>query len=500
METIDLRPWSTGPAAARANAVTGERAWLLAAYGLDSLEDDPELESIVKFAAGLCETKSSLITLVSDDSQRFIARKGISGREGPRNSSMCAEAMLVDGVMEVLDAAADERFADNPLVTSAPHVRFYAGHSLVDDDGNRLGALCVVDTETRPQGLTQLQKQGLAVLASAVIRRLHHRKEELVVASETGHREALLRGLADSMPAIVWSSDADGKFDYFNRYLEEFTGNPDCYDGENVHPDDLGPCTEKWVHSLRTGEPYEVEHRIRRRDGMYRWMMARAAPVRDEDGKIIRWFGTAVDIHDVHEISASRDLLARELSHRIKNIFAVVSGLVSLKARKSPENREFADELIGTIVALGRAHDYVRPTGTLVEDNLHGLLGELFAPYDTGSMARVRVSGDDCAISGRAATPLALVFHELATNSAKYGALAAASGHVELEVRDTGDDLRLTWSEHGGAQPKQAPAEGFGSRLVEMSVTGQLGGSWQRDFEPDGLVVEFEIPKESIAN
>ncbi|MGZ3257165.1 MAG: sensor histidine kinase, partial [Croceibacterium sp.] len=184
--------------------------------------------------------------------------------------------------------------------------------------------------------------------------------------------------------------------------------------------------------------------------------------------------------------------------HRIKNIFAVIAGLVSLSARQHPEARQFADELTATIRALGRAHEFVRPVDGARGGNLQTLLEELFAPYGSGDGARVKVAGDDLAVSPRTATPLALVFHELATNAAKYGALATADGRVTLKIADNGQTVKLTWRENGGKAPKKAPKEGFGSRLVEMSVTGQLGGTWERRFEDDGLVVELSLPKSTI--
>jgi two-component sensor histidine kinase len=101
-------------------------------------------------------------------------------------------------------------------------------------------------------------------------------------------------------------------------------------------------------------------------------------------------------------------------------------------------------------------------------------------------------------INTRTATPLALVFHELATNSAKYGALASTQGTVALKIADKGDSVKLRWRETGGKAPRKEPKEGFGTRLVDMSVR-QLGGTWKRKFEEGGLVVEITLPKETIA-
>ena len=170
-----------------------------------------------------------------------------------------------------------------------------------------------------------------------------------------------------------------------------------------------------------------------------------------------------------------------------------------MSVRKHPEVADFGQELIGTIQALGRAHDYVRPAEGKRRTSLHGMLADLFSPYWDGDHAQVAVSGDDVTISARAATPLALVFHELATNAAKYGALSAHDGTVELSIADEGQSLLLRWVERGGPPPKRNPKDGFGSRLVEMSIAGQLGGRWERRYEKEGLVCELTVSKAAIA-
>lgn len=474
------------------------RIRVLRDYALDSLDDDPELTEIARFAASLCNAPVALVSLVEEERQRFLAREGLEARETPRDISFCTHAMHGEDLMEVRDAAQDPQFADNPLVTGAPYVRFYAGQPLKSEEGLPLGTLCIIDTAPRPEGLSPFQRQGLSVLAQATMRRLRSRRHSTAARREHEERESYLRTLADSIPAIAWSADAEGNFEYFNQRMVEFTGSAEDKSGEAFHPEDWKKASTLWQNSLKTGEIYEVEHRLRRQDGEYRWMISRALPVRDAKGRIVRWFGTAVDIHDLYAASESRDLIAKELSHRIKNIFAVVAGLVSLSARKHPEHRQFADELVGTIHALGRAHDYVRPSGQTRRNTLHGLLGDLFSPYGSNDEARVRIEGDDLAVSARAATPLALVFHELATNSAKYGALSVPDGDVGLTVEDHGETLKLCWTESNGPPVKKAFKEGFGSRLVDASVTGQLGGKWERRFENNGMVCELTFAKASL--
>ncbi|MXP26303.1 PAS domain-containing protein [Altererythrobacter indicus] len=476
---------------------TEQRNRALQAYGLDALEDDPELAKIVNFASKLCDVPIALVSLVEEERQRFLARKGLNARETPRSSSFCAHAMLLGSIMEVRDAMRDERFHTNPLVTGPPNIRFYAGQPLRSPEGVPLGALCVIDHHPRPEGLTEFQREGMAVLADAVMRRLRSRRETLAAKQELEYSEGQFKALADSIPAIAWSSDANGNFEYFNKRLIEFTGvDPDR---TTIHPDDLLPMQKAWAQSLEKGEEFERELRLQRHDGEYRWMMARTVPVKTATGKIIRWFGTAVDVDELHRISESRDLLAKELSHRIKNIFAVVAGLISLSIRRKPEHKDFGEELVQTIRALGRAHDFVRPAQHAADGKLQGLLEELFAPYGTDEYARIKVTGDEVKIGSRAVTPLALVFHELATNSAKYGALSIEEGLIDLEIIDEGDMVSLLWREKDAPPGELKTAEGFGSRLIDMSVSGQLAGSWNRRWEGTGLFVELHLSKKALA-
>ena len=320
--------------------------------------------------------------------------------------------------------------------------------------------------------------------------------------------DAQFRSVADAMPQIVWSTLPDGFHDYFNRVWYEFTGVPEgSTDGEGwsgmFHPDDQEEAWARWRHSLATGEPYEIEYRLRHRSGEYRWTLGRANPLRDADGKILRWIGTCTDIHDAKGQAEQNEVLSRELSHRIKNIFAVIGGLIGLSSRLHPEARAFASDLRERIAALGRAHECARPHSdesrmTVGDSSLHGLLGEILRPYRGGSSHQIVVRGDDVPIDDRGATPLALIFHELATNSAKYGSLAAPSGRIALTSRRRNDILRVDWIESGSHATGDPPEhQGFGSKLVEISVQ-QLGGTISRNWTAGGLEVELTVLPERL--
>ncbi len=481
-----------------------KRLRVLEDFQAEALEDDPELSAIVNFAAKLCDVPASMVTLLDDQRQYFLARTGVDQRETPRNISFCTHALGRSDILEVTDAALDPRFADNPLVTGEPHVRYYAGHPLVSDEGAPLGTLCVIDLEPHAQQLTAFQREGLAVLAQAAMRRLRSRRQGLAATREIERSEARFRALADSMPDIAFSANQDGEFDYFNQRWQQFTGAPLPFSDEIgrkvLHPDDYQDIMDDWSEAIQSRHPYERENRLRRADGQYRWMLVRAIPVKTGVGDRVRWFGTMTDIDDAHKLSENRDMLAKELSHRIKNIFAVISGLISLQARKAPEHKDFANNLTETLRALGRAHDFVRPASGSTQESLKGLLLVVFSPYlDDKKEPRVLVRGEESTVSPAATTPLALIFHELATNSAKYGARSVDDGHVTLDIAEDTEQVRLLWQEHGGPTPQDNGNAGFGSRMVELAVTGQLQGSWERRFEAEGLVVELVLPKDAIA-
>ncbi|KRA76345.1 hypothetical protein ASD89_01090 [Caulobacter sp. Root656] len=323
-------------------------------------------------------------------------------------------------------------------------------------------------------------------------------------ADALSQSRAHLQVLTDAMPQMVWSTRPDGFHDYYNARWYEFTGVPEgSTDGEEwngmFHPQDQDRARTRWRRSLTTGEPYEIEYRLRHKSGEYRWTLGRALPVFNDEGAISRWIGTCTDIHDAKMAAEQNELLSRELSHRIKNIFAVISGLIGLSSRHDPSVRGFAKELQERIAALGRAHEFARPHSeasrpALGGSTLKGLLLEIFSPYPAFDAGRIAVVGDDVPVDDRGATPIALVFHELATNAAKYGALTTSDGRVDVEILRANGSVRITWCEAGGPIIDGEPTRtGFGTRLADMSVAQQLGGLIRREWKPSGLCVEIEV-------
>lgn len=486
-------------------------------FGLDRSLDDGHLHDICAHAARLCGVTASAVSMVKPERLLFVGRAGLDVAEVEASSSFCGIAMMQPDIFVVPDALADPRFRDLSLVTGPPFIRFYAGAPLVTEGGIPLGSLCIFDPAPR-EGLPEDQTALLRLLARAAMDRLQLRRRDPLTRAALeqarhppGSGELPFRILTDAMPQMVWSADAEGMPDYFNARWYEFTGTQageshgDAW-VQSLHPEDRAASIAAWTRSVMTGETYDIEYRLRRADGSYRWALARAFPMRDESGEIVRWFGTCTDIDDQRRSLTEREVISQELSHRIKNIFAVISGLIGLAARDRPAFADTAQMLRDRVLALGRAHDFVRPQNQAAGDapprlaGLHGLLGQLLAPYEAHPGDRVRISGIDPAIDDRSATPLALLVHELATNAAKYGALSAPEGWVEITVSEVGkDQVCIRWVEHDGPRIVDVSPPGFGSRLLDLSLRKQLGGDFVQRWDDGMLDMTILIPRSSFS-
>lgn len=518
----------TTPAAHDPEAIEAERLRVLRSF--DVLDTDPEqaFDDVMLLAARICDAPIGMVSLAVGDRQWFKARNGVDVPDNGPASAFCRYAMSQPGVTQVRDARLDPALADHAVGSPHPDFRFYAGAPLIDDQGLALGALCIIDTRPRPQGLDETQLMTMDVLARQVMALLERRRAlrerrrsdeaataaveaALLVTEKLAESDARFQAIADSMPQMVWSSRPDGHHDYYNARWYAFTGASegstlgDAW-GEMIHPEDQERARTAWRASLSTGEPYEVEYRLLHHTGSYAWTLSRAMPIRNAEGAVTRWFGTGTDIAEMKRLEQAKALLSQELSHRIKNIFAVISALLALSARQYPEARAFARAARTRIAALARAHEFVRPhtessRPSLDGTTLHAFLRDLFLPYDDeAGQPRVIISGDDADFDDQAATPVALLFHELATNAAKYGALSAPEGRVDLTTLRAGDRYVMTWRERGGPPVTGTPdASGFGSSLLALSVEGQLGGGLEQTWAAGGLQVVADVPATALA-
>jgi two-component sensor histidine kinase len=265
----------------------------------------------------------------------------------------------------------------------------------------------------------------------------------------------------------------------------------------------LSPHELPLTRAVKQGETIENERlNLRLPDGHFLPILCNAGPTRDESGNVTGGIIAWRDISDIVELEQERQLLVRELNHRVKNLFGVLSGMIQLTARNSADVGEMARALTGRVQALGNAHDLIRPaiipgrSGTRAD--LGDLVRQLLAPH-LGSDRRCSVVGPTITIGPNATASLALVIHELATNAAKYGSLSAPAGEVRVGWSEQDGLILLQWRECGGPTVDQEPTRaGFGSKLIEVTVKRQLVGTIEYNWGGTGLSVSVSLPVTSV--
>lgn len=328
--------------------------------------------------------------------------------------------------------------------------------------------------------------------------------EQTLATAALAESELRFKTLAEMLPQGIFSAQPDGSIDYHNgRWCEVVgvaeQGADSVLWSTLLHPDDLERATQAWKRSLGAAERYEVEARCRRKSGEYRWLHVTAVPVMDHEGRVTRWFGMVADIHDAKLMELNREALAQELDHRIRNLFAIVDGLISLCVRDDPDMARFAAKLRQRLTALHRAHSLAVLPGSSIAVSLHDLIQMLLEPYRSGVESRVLVDGEDIRIEQKATTPLALIFHELATNAGKYGALGAPNGRLHVTIARDGERLQVSWVEIGtSGDDGAAERKGFGSKLLSLLIDVQLGGQFSTRWTPRGLTIELRLPLSAV--
>ena len=270
----------------------------------------------------------------------------------------------------------------------------------------------------------------------------------------------------------------------------------------HIHPADRDRVRAAFAATRGIVGAYEIDFRVMLGD-VIRCISARG--LGNDSGLHKRlMFGVFLDVTGRKQAEEGHELLAGEMSHRVKNLLAIASGLTRISVRSTTTAAEMAQVLTDRLAALGRAHDLVRPlpghqgTAALLGD----LISILLAPYeDLGAFSgRIRVAVPRMGIGEGPATSLALIMHELATNSLKYGALSVETGTLDISGANDGNEVTIVWTERGG--PDVEPpggSHGYGSDLVRRSISGQLGGSISYDWSSEGVTVTLTMKEARLA-
>lgn len=316
--------------------------------------------------------------------------------------------------------------------------------------------------------------------------------------------EALFRHLAENAPVLVWVTDAMGAATFHSRSWSDFSGR--TFESalgfgwlDTVHPDDREHVHEVFLAANRHREPYRVEYRMRRADGVYRWMISSGAPRFGEDGCYLGYVGSVLDIDDKRQAEMRQQVLIAELQHRTRNLLAVVRSIAAQTRRGSNSLEQFDERFNARLAALSRVQSLLS-RGEGMSVTLAELVeAELGAHGARPDGSQVVVRGPEVELSSKAVQVMALALHELATNAVKYGALTQEPAQVEVTWQLSGATgapvVTLRWVESGVALPPQAPDKrGFGRQLLEQALPYDLGAETSFGFAPDGVRCEIRLP------
>lgn len=314
---------------------------------------------------------------------------------------------------------------------------------------------------------------------------------------------ALLAAIVENSDDAIISKSLDGVILSWNRGAQSlFHYTPEEAIGQPITlliPEERLHEEAEILNRIRHGE--RVEHfqtQRRQKSGSLVEISLTVSPVRDQDGRIIGASKIARDITAIKRAEHQKDLLLREMNHRVKNLFAVVTGLLSISRHTAGDMDELTDVLRERILALARAHELTLPdmsnaAAGEVGTTLFSLLRAIFEPHTLGGNPRLAISGTDVPLRSSALTSLALLLHEFATNAAKYGALLQPDGHVVAHAAIRDETLVLDWTEVGGPLVTKPQQEGFGSLLERGTVQG-LDGTITRNWAAAGIAIELRIP------
>ena len=323
------------------------------------------------------------------------------------------------------------------------------------------------------------------------------RSEAAFQAREMRHRDLL-----NALPTAIYTTDAEGRITFYNEAAVELAGRRPvlgsdewCVSWKLYNPDGspMPHDTCPMAIALKEGRTVRGAEAIAERpDGSRVWFMPFPTPMLDETGAVVGAVNMLVDI-TAHKAAEERQmLLSHEVNHRANNLLAVV--LASLRMTQADTVEEFRAAMEGRIGALAHAHNLLarsRWTGA----DLERLVVDELAAYMDPRAPRVQTAGPPTPLRPTEAQCMAVALHELATNAAKYGALATDAGQVGVEWSRKQDSLVVLWREDGGPAAQPPRCEGVGSRFIRAALA-QLGGAVSFDWRPAGLVCELSLPLE----
>jgi PAS domain S-box-containing protein len=330
---------------------------------------------------------------------------------------------------------------------------------------------------------------------AATSRALSDAQADLEACRAVIHRyETALRG----SNVTVFTQDRDLRYTsissrLFGRDVDDIIGRTD---DEVIPAEGRSAIAALKAAAFKSGMPQDAEVRINDGAGG-RWFDLHVEPLRDAAGAIVGLTCAAVDVTERKEGEAHLRLLMRELTHRSKNLLAVIQAMARQTARHARSTDRFVEQFSARLQALARSHDL------LVQEGWHGaslmeLIRSQLALYFDRSGSQITVEGPPVSLRPEAAQSLGLALHELATNAAQFGALSSPSGH--LSITWTWQDQRvppvveIVWQERGGPEVRTPEQRGFGTLVVERNLARSLEAEVDLTFGSEGVRCRMAIP------
>lgn len=249
------------------------------------------------------------------------------------------------------------------------------------------------------------------------------------------------------------------------------------------------------AHFLRTGKgpvlDKQIEIEALHRDG--RELPVELSITRTEQFGEPVFLGFLRDISERREAERRQRLLIGELNHRVKNLLGVVGGIAHQTAKRSDSVPQFIEAFGGRLSSLARAHE-ILTEATWEAAPLRNLLAELLAPFLEGAEPQASLAGPELLLEPRQLLSVSMIVHELLTNAIKYGALSRPEGRLAVVWALADHELALEWIESGAPGVRPPTRQGFGSKMIEISVAHELRGRASTDWDPDGLAFRLSFP------
>jgi PAS domain S-box-containing protein len=435
----------------------------------------------------------------------------------PRSTAIFGPTFEGKAVVRSDDIRLDPRFGHNP-----PHFGMPKGHlpvvsylavPVISRSGEVHGGLFF--GHDKPGVFTQDSARIVEAIAAHAAVALDNSKLLELAKAEVEHRrkqnETAQRyaAIVESSDDAILTKDLDTIITSWNKSAERIFGyTAEEAIGKSVTmliPADRQDEEPSILSRIRAGERVDHYETVRqRKDGTLLDISLTVSPLKDSEGRIVGASKIARDITEQKRAQAQRELLMREMNHRIKNLFALAGSVVNLSARNAESAEALKKSVLSRLHALSQAHALTmkpdlelgaRPEAV----SLHSLIRAIVLPYEREPGAvRAIISGDDLDLSPASVTAFALLLHEFATNAAKYGALSSGEGSLEIHCQVGAGRLRVTWIEQGGPSVKrQVTSEGFGTMLTRASAQS-LGGEVAYEWAEAGVTIVLDCSLERI--